>query len=128
MNSSDGAQAFELGNRHAERRDLAAAEAAYREADEHGHPAAAAYAGMFDEARGRLADAEAAYGRADERGDGLGAFRLGLLLSYRGDWEGAREAWARADERGRGAPPFDLTKLGGRALAATAGARERSAF
>src|SRR5205085_1512362 len=80
--------------------DLRGAEEAFRRADEAGHPTAAAYCGVFDEAHGEIADAEQSYRRADERGDGFGAFRLGLLLSQTGDWDGAREAWARADEGG----------------------------
>jgi virulence factor Mce-like protein len=103
----DAHAAFEAGDRLAGNGDLEGAEEAYRRADEAGHPTAAAYAGVFDEARGATHEAEEAYRRADERGDGFGAFRLGLLLSRAGDWEGARGAWARADERGQEQPPFD---------------------
>jgi tetratricopeptide (TPR) repeat protein len=103
----DAQAAFEEGERLAGNGDLEGAEAAYRRADEAGHPTAAAYAAVFDEARGATDEAAEAYRRADERGDGFGAFRLGLLLSRAGDWEGARSAWARADERGQEQPPFD---------------------
>ena len=107
----DAQAAFEDGNRLAKDGDLRGAEEAFRRADEAGHPTAAAYCGVFDEAHGEIADAEQSYRRADERGDGFGAFRLGLLLSQTGDWDGAREAWARADERGHEAPPFDPVAL-----------------
>jgi virulence factor Mce-like protein len=107
----DAQAAFEAGERMAERGDLEGAEQAYRRADEGGHPTAAAYAGVFDEARGHTRAAEQAYQRADERGVGFGAFRLGLLLSRAGDWEAARSAWARADERGEAQPPFDPAAL-----------------
>jgi virulence factor Mce-like protein len=103
--------AFERGNRLAKEGDLEAAYDAYREADEAGHPTAAAYRGALAEARGEWDEAQDAYARADERGDGLGAFRLGLLLSRQDDWDGARAAWKRADERGREEPPFDLDRL-----------------
>src|SRR5207302_5201302 len=82
----DAHAAFEEGDRLAKRGDLEGAEGAYRRADEAGHPTAAAYAGVFDEAHGETAKAEQSYRRADERGDGFGAFRLGLLLSQAGDW------------------------------------------
>ncbi len=100
-------QAFEQGNKLAKDGDLRRAEEAYARADEEGHGAAAAYAGLFAESRGELDEAEAAYRRADERGDGFGAFRLGLLLSRAGKWDEAADAWARANERGQERPPFD---------------------
>jgi ABC-type transporter Mla subunit MlaD len=102
---------FEHGNELARKGDLAGAEETYRTADEQGHGAAAAYAGVFDEAHGERAQALEAYRRADERGDGFGAFRLGLLLSNAGDWDGAAKAWKRADERGHERPPFDPIAL-----------------
>jgi virulence factor Mce-like protein len=111
VTDGDGRDAFERGNELAKRGDLNGAGEAYREADEAGHPTAAAYAGVFDEAHGDPQAAEAAYRRADERGDGFGAFRLGLLLSRLGDWDGAREAWDRAGERGQAQPPFDPVAL-----------------
>ncbi len=103
----DAQAVFDDGNRLAREGDLAGAEEAYHRADEGGHPTAAAYAGVFDEAHGDAPAAEQAYRRADERGDGFGAFRLGLLLSRAGDWDGARGAWARAEDRGQERPPFD---------------------
>jgi tetratricopeptide (TPR) repeat protein len=102
---------FEQGNELARHGDLARAEEAYRRADEQGHGTAAAYAGVFHEARGETREAVEAYRRSDERGDGFGAFRLGLLLSHAGDWDGAAAAWERADERGRQDPPFDPVAL-----------------
>ena len=110
-------EAFEEGNRLAGRGDLGGAEEAYRQADEAGHGAAAAYAGLFAEARGQLEEAQAAYSRADERGDGFGTFRLGLLLSRAGQWDAAREAWDRAEERGQERPPFDHMALLGAGVA-----------
>jgi virulence factor Mce-like protein len=107
----DAEAAFEAGERLAEQGDLEGAEEAYRQGDKGGHPTAAAYAGVFDEARGDTRAAEQAYRRADERGDGFGAFRLGLLLSRAGDWDAARAAWERADERGEAQPPFDPVAL-----------------
>ena len=112
--------AFDEGNRLARKGDLQAAEAAYRRADEDGHGTAAAYAGLFSEARGDLRGAEDAYARADERGDGFGAFRRGLLLSQAGDWDGARAAWDRAETRGQERPPFDPVALKNRGAAETA--------
>ncbi|HEY1591393.1 MAG TPA: MlaD family protein [Solirubrobacteraceae bacterium] len=107
----DAQAAFDDGNRLAKAGDLEAAEDAYRRADDAGHPAGAAYAGVLAEARGETGQAEQAYRRADERGDGFGAFRLGLLRSRAGDWDGACQAWARAEERGQDRPPFDPAGL-----------------
>jgi virulence factor Mce-like protein len=109
--AGDAQAVFEEGDRLAKQGDLNGAEGAYRRADEGGHPTAAAYAGVFAEARGDLRGAEEAYRRADERGDGFGAFRLGLMRSNAGDWDGASEAWARAEERGQAQPPFDPVAL-----------------
>src|SRR5437588_1005582 len=111
VREDDAHAAVEEGDRLAKDGGLRGAGAACGRADEAGHPTAAAYCGVFDEAHGEIADAEQSYRRADERGDGFGAFRLGLLLSQTGDWDGAREAWARADERGHEAPPFDPVAL-----------------
>src|SRR5437588_318878 len=104
--AADNAE-FDEGNRLARAGDLDAAEEAYRRADEQGHGTAAAYVGLFAEARGGLDEAREAFRRADERGDGYGAFRLGLNHSRAGDWDGAAEAWKRAEERGYEEPPFD---------------------
>ena len=122
--------AFEEGNRLARQGDMKGAEAAYRRADEEGHGTAAAYTGLFAEARGDASGAEEAYRRADERGDGYGAFRLGLVRSRAGDWDAAAEAWQRSDERGHEAPPFDPVTLRGRGSAppVSPGELQRSAF
>ncbi len=108
------------------------AEAAYRRADEEGDGTAAAYTGVFAEARGNHEEAQEAYRRADERGDGYGAFRLGLLHSRAGDWSAAREAWQRAEERDYEHPPFDPVTLrarpSGEAPPVSAGGLPRSAF
>src|SRR5689334_19455656 len=107
MSGGEDRDAFELGNRHAERGEMEDAEAAYRRADEEGHGTAAAYAGLFAEARGDFDEARDAYRRADERDDGFGALRLGLLSAASGDWDTAKDAYERADERGHEPPPFD---------------------
>src|SRR4029078_12440474 len=111
MSGGEDRDAFELGNRHAERGEMEQAEEAYRRADEDGHGTAAAYAGVFAEARGDFGEARDAYRRADERGDGFGALRLGLLSAAAGDWETAKDAYARADERGHEEPPLYPTSL-----------------
>jgi peptidoglycan hydrolase-like protein with peptidoglycan-binding domain len=80
--------------------DSAAAELAFRRAEQHGDPTAASNLGVVLEYRGDLAGAEAAYRRADERGSADGAFNLAGLLLERGDLEGAMAAYHRADERG----------------------------
>jgi LPXTG-motif cell wall-anchored protein len=80
--------------------DLAAAEYAFRDADERGDAAAASNLGVLLEQRGDLPDAEAAYRRADSRGSAEGAFNLAGLLLELGDLEGAIAAYHRADERG----------------------------
>ncbi len=107
----DAQSAYERGDRLAAQGDLEGAERAYREADERGHPTAAANVGLFSERRGEISEAEAAYRRADDRGDGVGAFRLGMLLSGRGDWPNANSAWSRAQERGKESPGLDLAAL-----------------
>ena len=68
--AEDGAgspSAFARGNELAERGRLKDAEQAYREADEQGHPTAAAYVGLFAELRGDSETARSAYERSDER-------------------------------------------------------------
>jgi len=128
----DESSAFEEGNRLAREGDMRGAEAAYGRADEAGHGTAAAYTGVFAEARGDARGAEEAFRRADERGDGYGAFRLGLLHSRAGDWDAAAEAWERADERGHEAPPFDPATLRSRSRrgpsVAAGGSLQRTAF
>ena len=123
-----GDAAFTRGDQLAADGDLTGAESAYREADDAGHPTAAAKLGMLLEARGDGPEAQAALERADERGDGLGAFRLGLLLSSLDRWDDARAAWARADERGRDDAGVDLEPLirRHRAAEATAGIKGSS--
>ena len=110
-NAPDGRSAFERGNELARDGELEQADAAYREADEAGHPTAAAYAGVFAESRGEMKQAREAYQRADERGDGLGSLRLGLLLSRAGQWREAEKLFARSDERGYDQPPFHTEEL-----------------
>src|SRR5947209_962838 len=122
---------FEEANRLARDGEMERAEDAYQQADEEGHGTAAAYAGVFAEARGRYDEAEKAYRRADERGDGYGAFRLGLLHSRAGDWDAASEAWKRAEDRGYDQPPFDPVSLkakGSPAPPVGPGELQRSAF
>jgi tetratricopeptide (TPR) repeat protein len=106
----DAVAAFELGAALARKGDMAGAEAAYRRADEQGHPAAASNLGVLLEERGDLAGAEAAYQRADRRGDAAGAFNLGAMLVDRNDLAAAEPAFRRADERGDAGAAF---KLGG---------------
>jgi virulence factor Mce-like protein len=108
---SDGGAEFDRGHALVRQGDLDGAEAAFRRADEAGHPGAAGCLGLFAESRGDSAAAADAYRRADGRGDRLGAMRLGLLLAHDDDWEGAREAWARAEERPRSEPGERLEAL-----------------
>ena len=88
--------------------DLAAAELAFRDADERGDPAAAVNLGVLLEHRGDTPGAEAAYRRADARGSADGAFNLAGLLLEEGDLEGAIAAYHRADERGDAAAAATL--------------------
>ena len=106
---TDAVAALELGGALVERGDLAGAEAAYRRADEQGHPSAASSLGVVLEQRGDAAGAEAAYRRADRRGDATGAFNLGAMLAERNDLESAEAAFRRADERG---DPLAASNLG----------------
>ena len=89
-----------LGGLLADRGDLAAAMAAYRRADERGHPAAASNVGVLLEHAGDLAGAEAAYRRAGERGNATGVFNHGLLLEKQGLLERALTAYERARRLG----------------------------
>jgi TPR repeat protein len=104
-------EAFEIGGALAEKGDMAAAEAAFRRADDQGHPSAASNLGVLLEQRGDFVGAEAAYRRADARGDASGAFNLGSMLAERGDPLGAEEAFRRADQRGDAAAAFQLGVL-----------------
>jgi tetratricopeptide (TPR) repeat protein len=106
-----GVEVFELGAALAEKGDNAGAEAAYRQADEQGHPSAASNLGVMLEERGDLAGAEAAYRRADERGDPNGAFNLASMLADRGDLAGAEAAFHRAAQRGDTGAMFNLGVL-----------------
>jgi virulence factor Mce-like protein len=112
---------FASGLARARQDDLAGAEAAFRRADQHGHPAAASSLGLLAESRGETAAARDAYRRADERGDWMGAMRLGLLASRANDWDGAGELWARA--KGRDPSPETL-ELEGRLFGGAGGASE----
>jgi TPR repeat protein len=103
--------AFNLGVLLEERKDLPAAEAAYRRADEGGHAAAAANLGVLLEGQGDRTGAEAAYRRADQRGEANGSFNLGVLLEAREDLAGAEAAYRRADERGHAAAAANLGVL-----------------
>jgi hypothetical protein len=107
----DAGIAFSLGVSLEHQSNLAAAEAAYRRADERGHAAAASNLGALLEERSDLAGAEAAYRRADERGDPNGAFNLGVLLERQSDPAGAEAAYRRADERGHAAAASNLGVL-----------------
>lgn len=101
------------GNGHAEPPfdDPAAAELAFREADERGDSAAASNLGVLLEQRGDRAGAEAAYRRADARGSADGAFNLAGLLVERGDVQGAINAYRRADLRGDATAASNLARL-----------------
>ena len=101
-------KAFNHGAMLAERDHTAEAEAAFRRADELGHPAAASHLGMLLEERGDLAGAEAAYRRGDARGDAAGDIQARGLLAHRGDCAEAETAYRRADERGHAAAASSL--------------------
>ena len=89
--------AFNLGVLLEERKDLPAAEAAYRRADEGGHAAASSNLGVLLEGQGDRTGAEAAYRRADQRGEANGSFNLGVLLEETDDLGGAEAAYRRAE-------------------------------
>jgi TPR repeat protein len=89
--------AFNLGVLLEERKDLPAAEAAYRRADERGHAAASSNLGVLLEGQGDRTGAEAAYRRADQRGETNGSFNLGVLLEETDDLGGAEAAYRRAE-------------------------------
>ena len=94
--------AFNLGVLLEERRDLPAAEAAYRRADEGGHAAASSNLGVLLEGQGDRTGAEAAYRRADQRGEANGSFNLGVLLEETDDLAGAEAAYRRAEGSAEG--------------------------
>ncbi len=107
----DAIGAFNLGLFLQEHGNLPGAQAAYRQADEHGHGPAASNLGALLEDQGASAEAEAAYRRADWRGDATGAFNLGVLLQERGALDEAEAAYRRADQRGHGAAASNLGVL-----------------
>ena len=89
----------------------AGAEAAFRRADERGHPPAPTTWVSCLAERGVDAAAEAAFRRADERGHGGAAAVLGVLLVRRGDPDGAEAAFRRADERGHAGGTYNLGRM-----------------
>jgi Flp pilus assembly protein TadD len=93
--SAEPGHATGLGLLLEERGDVAAAELAYRYADQRGDPVAASNLGVLLERRGDMAGAEAAYRRSDARGNANGAFNLAGLLLGRGDVDGAMAAYSR---------------------------------
>jgi TPR repeat protein len=108
---SDGNASFELGADLERQGQLEAAQVAYRQADENGHPAAACNLGVLLEQRGDREAAKAAYRRADGRGDAKGTFNLGALLEEEGELAGAEVAYRRADRRGHAAAASNLGVL-----------------
>ena len=109
--SGEPGHATGLGLRLEERGDFAAAELAYRYADQRGDPLAASNLGVLLERRGDMAGAEAAYRRSDARGDANGAFNLAGLLLARGDVDGAMAAFSRADQLGDAGAAANLALL-----------------
>ena len=102
---------FNIGALHAERSDMAGAEAAYRRADELGSQRGAYNLGQLLRHRGALDDAESAYRRADERGSPEGAVNLGVLREQRGDFAGALAAYRRSRARGNNKASRNLALL-----------------
>lgn len=76
--------------------NLAAAEAAYRQADELGDAVGAISLGVLLQRRGERSDAVEAFQRAEARGHREAGSCLGNLLSEDGDIEGARAAYERS--------------------------------
>ena len=109
--SAEPGHATGLGLRLEERGDVAAAELAYRYADQRGDPVAASSLGVLLERRGDMAGAEAAYRRSDARGNANGAFNLAGLLLGRGDVDGAIAAYSRADQLGDAGAAANLALL-----------------
>jgi TPR repeat protein len=107
----EAAAAFALATNLERDQDLEGAEAAYRRADELGHPEAAFYLGGMLAEGGDFESAHAQYQRADELGHGAGAFNLGVLLEHQNDWAAAEAAYRRATERGRALAAFNLGVL-----------------
>ena len=109
--SAEPGHATGLGLRLEERGEVAAAELAYRYADQRGDPVAASSLGVLLERRGDMAGAEAAYRRSDARGNANGAFNLAGLLLGRGDVDGAIAAYSRADQLGDAGAAANLALL-----------------
>jgi len=107
----DAEGAFILGVLLERQSDTAGAQAAYRQADEHGHGPAACNLGVLLEEDGDVAGAQAAYQRAADRGDANGAFNLGMLLEGQDDVAGALAAYRQADEHGHGPAACNLGVL-----------------
>ena len=91
--------------------DLDGALAAYRQADQLGHPGAACNLGVMLEERGDLDGAEAAYRRSAKRSQPSGAFNLAALLEQRGALEEALAAYRRADLLGHAGAACNLGVL-----------------
>ena len=109
--SAGPGHAIGLGLRLEERGDVAAAELAYRYADQRGDPVAASNLGVLLERRGDIAGAEAAYRRSDAGGNANGACNLAGLLLGRGDVDGAMVAYSRADQLGDAGAAANLALL-----------------
>jgi peptidoglycan hydrolase-like protein with peptidoglycan-binding domain len=107
----EAAGAYELAQLLEAQGSVPEAQAAYRRADEAGHPGAALNLGRLLEEQGALAAAEAAYRRADQRGDAGGAFNLGVLLEDRDRLDAAEAAYRRAVDRGHDAAASNLGVL-----------------
>ena len=109
--SAEPGHATGLGLRLEKRGDVAAAELAYRYADQRGDPLAASNLGVLLERRGDIAGAAAAYRRSAARGNANGAFNLAALLSERGDIDEAMAAYSRADQLGDAGAAANLALL-----------------
>ena len=101
--AGDAGDAFNLGVRFHQRRDFAAAAAAYGRAEVMGDRDAAFNLGILLYEQGDLDGAEAAWRRCMSHHHAQAAANLGFLLQGRGDVAGAREVnavaerWAAAD-------------------------------
>jgi peptidoglycan hydrolase-like protein with peptidoglycan-binding domain/TPR repeat protein len=105
------AEAYGLGVQLAQDRELVAAEDAFRQADEAGHPEAAFELGVLLERKGDRAGAKDAFRRADERGHAGAAFDLAALLLQEEDHMGAEAWFGRADQQGDPAAASNLGVL-----------------
>jgi O-antigen/teichoic acid export membrane protein/tetratricopeptide (TPR) repeat protein len=95
--AGDARGAFNLGVLLHQRRDFAAAAAAYERAELRGDRDAAFNLGILLYEQGDLDGAEAAWRRCLSRQHVQAAANLGFLLQRRGDPEGARAAYAAAE-------------------------------